>query len=108
MILPKNIKFLRKSKGLTYAELEHEIGCPKGAVKDYESGLVIPDLKEMAAMARFFRVALDDLMFRDISKKGRSTLPRQDDKDVSGQDMKNLLGQTKERIEQLKKRIRKR
>ncbi len=108
MILPKNIKYLRKSKGLTYGELETTIGCSTGSMKTFESGQVVPELHEMAAMARFFKVALDDLMFRDISKNGLSDLPKQNGDDVSGKDMQKLLGQTRERIEQLKKQIRKR
>lgn len=108
MILPKNIKYLRKSKGLTYGELESLIGTSEGSIKSYESGQVVPELQEMAAMAQFFKVALDDLMFRDISKKGTSNLPRQNGDDVSGKEMQKLLGETRKRIEQLKKQIRKR
>ncbi|PHN05655.1 helix-turn-helix transcriptional regulator [Flavilitoribacter nigricans] len=106
MILPKNIRYLRKSRGLTYGDLEKELGCSKGSIKEYESGNSVPELTEMAAMAQFFRVALDDLMFRDISKRGRSDLPQQNGADISGKDMHSLLAQTKQRIEQLKKKIK--
>lgn len=108
MILPKNIKYLRKSRGLTYADLEEKIGCPKGSVKAFESGETVPELQEMAVMAQLFKVALEDLMFRDISKRGPSDRPRQNGDNVSGKDMQELLTHAKKRIELLKDKIRKR
>jgi transcriptional regulator with XRE-family HTH domain len=107
MTLPQNIKYLRKSRGLTYAELEDKIGCPRGSVKAYESGETVPELQEMAAMAQLFKVALEDLMFRDIAKRGPSDRPRQNGDDISGKDVQELLSQAKKRIEFLKEKIRK-
>ena len=56
-IMAQRIRELRKSQGLTQAQLATETGLKETAIRSYENGLREPNSKAMAALERYFRVS---------------------------------------------------
>lgn len=65
--LGQNIRYLRKSKGLTQEEFAVSIGdITRRAVCNWEAGRREPELSNLIIIAKFFDVTLDDLVFREM------------------------------------------
>jgi len=60
-LISKNIKKLRKERGLTQTELAQLTGLSMSAIRSYENGLREPNSKAMVALERFFHVSGEDL-----------------------------------------------
>jgi len=58
----KNLKNLRKNRGLTQEKLAADLGVSRVSLCRWESGDFQPSLDELIAMARYFGVSLDDLV----------------------------------------------
>lgn len=52
----KNLKFLRRMKGLSQAELASSLNMTRNNVASYESGIVEPNMKKFLATCIFFNV----------------------------------------------------
>ena len=78
MHLSHNIKYLRKSKGLTQIDLGAEIGKTSAVVGSYENGINQPPLDTLIALANFFQVNVDDLIFKDLSKEEASPFEKKE------------------------------
>ncbi len=65
--LSKNIKYLRKSDGLTQEKLALKIGVNRAMVGSYEEGRAIPKLTALQTLSHYFNVSLDDLVNKDLS-----------------------------------------
>lgn len=66
--LGKNISELRKSAGLTQAQLAEGLGVSVAAVSKWERGAAVPELAMLAELAELFGVSVDALIgytFRD-------------------------------------------
>lgn len=59
----KTIRELRESAGLTQLELAMSLGCTPSAVYNWERGRSEPRASQVRAMARLFRVSMDDIDF---------------------------------------------
>jgi transcriptional regulator with XRE-family HTH domain len=61
-----NIKHLRLSKGITQQQLAKV--CNKGntAVNNWEKGIREPNAVDLANIANFFNVSIDDLIKKDL------------------------------------------
>lgn len=60
-VIGKNIKFLRKSRGLTQDELARNIGVNRAVIGSYEENRATPKLSVLRDLAYFFKVSIDDL-----------------------------------------------
>ncbi len=66
--LGQNIRYLRKSKGLTQGEFAASIGdITRRAVCNWEAGRREPELSSLIIIAKFFDITLDDLVLRKIA-----------------------------------------
>ena len=57
-----NIKYLRKTKGLTQDELAKNIGITRAVVGSYEENRAIPKINVLKDLAFYFKVSIDDLV----------------------------------------------
>lgn len=57
-----NLKFLRQERGIGQVELAKSLGVSKGIISLWENGLREPSLSSLVAIAKFFRVSLDELV----------------------------------------------
>lgn len=78
-----NIKFLRKQKNLTQEELSKKIGMNRSMIGSYEEDRAKPKLSSIQLLSHFFKVGVDDLVNKDISKRTGSK-----NKDSAGNDIK--------------------
>ncbi len=61
MEIGKNIRELRKRKGLTQEQLAESIGISFQAVSKWENGITLPDVSTIPILAAFFEVSIDEL-----------------------------------------------
>lgn len=67
--LSENIRFLRRSKGLTQEDLAVKLGVNRAMIGSYEEGRAVPKLSVLQLIAHSFQVSVDDLIGADIEKK---------------------------------------
>ena len=67
--LNQNVKFLRKSKNMTQAELAEELKISKNALANFEGGQYNTSLEVLDKLHDIFSVSLDDLVYKDLSKE---------------------------------------
>lgn len=65
--LSSNLKYLRKAKGLTQAQLAEKLGLKRPIVGAYEEGRSEPKLATILHLAHFFEVNIDALVSVDLS-----------------------------------------
>jgi transcriptional regulator with XRE-family HTH domain len=74
MRLSKNIKHLRKSKGLTQAQFAEALGpdfaITKASIASYETDRNEPPVRILIRMAEVFGVTLPDLLYHNYEKDG--------------------------------------
>ena len=69
MHLSQNIKHLRKVARLNQHELGEAVGKTHAVIGSYENGRNQPPLDVLIALSDFFKVNIDDLIFKDLSKE---------------------------------------
>jgi len=57
----KNLKYLRKSKGLTQDELAKNIGVNRAMIGSYEENRAVPKLSVLKDIAYYFGISIDNL-----------------------------------------------
>ncbi len=62
----ENLKTLRKDKNLTQPNLAKELNVSKGMISFWENGIYEPTATNIIAVAKFFRVSIDDLLLTRI------------------------------------------
>ena len=68
--LGKNIRMMRKERGLTQESLAEELGVTNGAVYKWESNQSVPELEMIVKLADLFDVSLDVLLgYEKINKR---------------------------------------
>ena len=67
MKLSQNIKFYRKSMGLTQEQLAKLLNGKKSLVSNYENGYSTPDIHTLVKLADIFQVSLDELVDRNFN-----------------------------------------
>ena len=92
MHLPQNIKYLRKSQGITQEELGGHFNLSYTAVGKWERGENAPTAHILVALADFFSVSLDDLVKTDLSAR-----PQVQGKD-EGDDVANKLAELEAQV----------
>lgn len=68
MSFPKNLKTLRKKRGLTQEELAEKIYVSRTLISKYESGTVFPSEENIASLSNFFQVEKSELIDLDEEK----------------------------------------
>ncbi len=66
MNIAKNIKFYRKSMGLTQEKLANLLNGKKSLISNYENGYSTPDIFTLIKLADIFEITLDELVGRNI------------------------------------------
>lgn len=79
-----NIKYLRKNKGLTQSELADRIGINRPKIGSYEEGRAEPKLGVIQQISHFYKVNIDDLLEKDLSKEHSK------EKDLKGSNLRVL------------------
>ena len=78
--LSSNIKFLRKQRKLSQQQLADDLGVKRSNIAAYETKNVEPRLALIHEMAKYFEVALEDLVIADLKSDyitgGKSRLER--------------------------------
>lgn len=67
LLLPSNIKYLRKEKKLSQLEIGDAVGVSYNAISNYENGKFFPTADVLGKMCEYFNVSADDLLFKDLS-----------------------------------------
>ena len=68
-VLAQNIRFLRKQKGLTQAQLAEKVGLNRSVVAAYEEKRAEPRLQTLLLIAKYFDISLDDLVLKEQDGK---------------------------------------
>ena len=66
LYLSTNIKYLRTINGKTQNDLAILCGKKNTAISNWEKGIREPDALDLAVIADFFNVSIDDLMLKDL------------------------------------------
>lgn len=97
MFLQKNIKHLRKSKGMSQETLAAMLGKVKEAISSYERGSSTPPFEAILKFTEIFEISIDDLVFRDIEHEGSSG--KNVDRPATSEEVENLAKRVNELLE---------
>jgi transcriptional regulator with XRE-family HTH domain len=92
----KNLKYLRKQRGIDQRELADSIGVKSNTISNYENGVSQPDYTLLETLKKFFNVDVEILLYDDLSlgiEKSRNLTSESGDP--------NLIRYFSERIETL-------
>lgn len=64
--ISRNLKYLRKKKGLTQFKLRSNLGVTRSTWSNYENGLTTPSIEHLIKFSNFFGISLDDLIVQDL------------------------------------------
>jgi transcriptional regulator with XRE-family HTH domain len=64
----KNLKFLRKQKGLTQEEMSEQLDIKRSLIGAYEEERAEPRMEVMQQMCEMFQISLEDFLFKDLSE----------------------------------------
>jgi transcriptional regulator with XRE-family HTH domain len=67
-IFAQNLKFLRKTRGLSQQKLATQIGLKRNNIASYEAGMVEPRSTNFLKLADFFQVSPHDLLENDLAE----------------------------------------
>lgn len=65
-MISMRIRELRKQAKLSQEMMDEKIGVSRQAITKWETGLGVPDIENLVAIADLFKLSLDELMGRDI------------------------------------------
>lgn len=68
MYLSRNIRYLRKKKGINQSELSRRVGKTHSAISSYEQGKAEPTAGVLMKIAEALEVSLDDLLYKDLTE----------------------------------------
>ena len=79
----KNLKMLRKEKGISQKSLGEEIGVSQQSINKYENYNIEPDISTLIHLAEFFNTSVDYLIgnteIRPVAELAMSLKPTQDE-----------------------------
>lgn len=87
MYLSTNLRYLREKNKYTQHLLSKVLGIDRSAYAYYELGQSEPRLENLAKLARFFDVTMDQLLNEDLRQKPFQPIPGpdlRDPEDASG------------------------
>ena len=74
MFLADNLKFLRKRRKKTQDDVAFALHLKRSTLNGYENAVGEPKLEKLMALADYYRVSMDDLVRKDLSKLPESSL----------------------------------
>ena len=74
-LLAKNLRFLRKSRGLSQQEVADALNLKRNHISAFETGVAEPRAVVLVALAGFFGHHAQDLLYQDISQTYQSPGP---------------------------------
>lgn len=83
-VFGENLKWLRKGRSLTQADLADKLGVNRSVIGAYEEGRAEPRLKTLMSVGLYFNVSIDHLLQRRLSSTSASTV------DISGNHLRIL------------------
>lgn len=78
MYLGKNLRFLRKQKGLTQADISDKLDIKRTMISAYEEGRSEPKLAGLNTIASIFGISVDELLNCDIEASGKKATYKQE------------------------------
>ncbi len=66
--LPPNLKVLREKKSEGQEALALYLDVAKNTVSNWENGKNMPNIKQLQQIAEYYKISMDDLVSRDLSK----------------------------------------
>ena len=66
--LVKNLKFLRKDKGMSQQKLAEELGFSRSNIAAYERGNSEPNVQKLLTISNFFNINLSDFLSKDLAE----------------------------------------
>jgi transcriptional regulator with XRE-family HTH domain len=76
--IAKNLKYLRKKRGLKQADIRSQLGITRSTWSNYENGITAPAIDDLINFSRFFGITLDELILQDLNLK--DPLPIKEDR----------------------------
>ncbi len=67
----KNLKYLRRQKGLSQQELAAGLGLNRGNIASYEKQSAEPSMANLNRIGKFFKIELSELIEKDLSEKSK-------------------------------------
>jgi transcriptional regulator with XRE-family HTH domain len=77
-----NLKYLRKSKGLTQEQLANKVGVTRPIIGSYEEGRAEPKLSTLQNISHFFKLSIDNLLENNLSKKTKAETKQFENNDL--------------------------
>ena len=74
MFLCENLKFLRKRRKKTQDDVAFALELKRSTLNGYENGIGEPKLERLIALADYYRISIDDLVRKDLTKLPESKL----------------------------------
>ncbi len=68
--LGENLKYLRKTNGLTQEELAGKLNIKRSAIGAYEEGRATPKISVLQQLASLFRISIDNLVGQSFKETG--------------------------------------
>ncbi|MEZ4774312.1 MAG: LexA family transcriptional regulator [Bacteroidia bacterium] len=93
LIIGKNLKYLRKMKGLTQQELANHLAIRRSSIGAYEECRATPKYETLERISDFFNVSIDLLVKEDISglsEEEMHSYPGQGQVDIEGKSLRVL------------------
>lgn len=72
----KNLKKLRKHKGITQKELASAISCPTNAIIRFEKGTSTPSIEQLIKLAEYYKVSIDSIYFAKEFETNESSITK--------------------------------
>lgn len=74
MYLSENIKFLRKRRRLTQADLAEALGTKRSSINNYENGTAVPPAGVLISLSDLFHLSVDTLLRINLSSLRESQM----------------------------------
>ena len=74
MFLRDNLKILRKNRGLSQEEVAKKLDTTRSSYSGYENGVAEPSIQRLLEICEFYRIPVDDILKRDLSKLTKDEL----------------------------------
>lgn len=73
--LAKNLRFLRKEKGLSQQEMEEVLNLSRQAYSNYERCERTPDVDVLVRLSKFYNISIDALILTNLRTLPESAFP---------------------------------
>lgn len=104
-LLSRNIKFLRKQKGLTQAEMHSQTGISNATWSNYELGNTEPNVDLLIIIAKFFGVTVDELIKENFEEGNLISKNKDQKKQQKGNLKGNVTGNLIDKKYQIEDRL---